>query len=156
MKKIALISASILIVANVAYADFVANIQSLKTLKGEDACDVVAGHWIGGGSITAQKNKDFTCNYGGFVDIANIPQSKTLKVHIDLSFKSGSYFCPPTEAIDLPGTCSNGKIVLKTENADLGGNINSAGNHVDINGTVAVAGPFNKTVFDVKDMKLDK
>ena len=150
MKKLAgFVIVSVLTAANVAYADFFAS------LGGADACSQAVGHWSGGGPVET-KNGLLKCNYHGEVDITNGVQTNTLKVHVDLRRDGGSDLCPSHETIDLPGTCSNGNLILKTDDADLRGNLNSTGQAI-INGTVNfVVDVIGKVTVLVKEMKLNK
>lgn len=152
MKKLALISASILIFASAAHADFVAHIESLGAA---DACSQAVGHWSGGGPVET-KNHLIKCSYHAEVDIANAAQANALTVHVDLRRDGGSDLCPSHETEDLPGTCSNGSLILKTNDADLQGSLNGAGQAV-ISGTVSfMVDVIGKVTVLVKELKLNK
>ncbi len=153
MRKLVLISISVLIFANVAHADFFANLQSSNDA---DPCSPAIGHWSGGGPVET-KNHLVKCNYHGEVDIVNAAQPGAVKVHVDLRRDGGSELCPSHETEDLPGVCSNGNLILKTNDADFQGSLNSAGTQAVITGSVSfVVDIIGKVTVLVKELKLNK
>lgn len=125
LKKVLVIAAASFLLSPLAYANVTVRLMS------PDNCDSIIGSWAGSGTI---KDGWIKCEYSGN-GIAT-GSAEFFNMHIILNKKSGM-FCPNDETYDLPGECHNGQLTLKTDSADLKGNLNEAGTEADVTGTVS-------------------
>ncbi len=117
------------------------------------ACEHIAGHWVGTGTVSAVIIVKINCKYHGEGEISMI-DDHTFNMSMALSKESG--ICPDHESFQLRGTCQNGSITLKTEDADLVGSLNEQGTAADAHGTVVVRIGDKKVNANVDSMHLEK
>lgn len=127
------------------------------TFGGEETCNSLAGNWEGKGTVIAYLDKDkkikITCEYNGKM-VATSTGPGAYNLHADLSETKG--ICPKSESFDIGGTCENGKITLKTDNADLSGDLSADGKSATMSGSVSVDVAGKKINADIRDLSIHK
>lgn len=134
--------------AQAAYANII--VKSSR-IGAADICSQLPGTWSGSGTVKAGI---ITCKYHGTATITPGSDTKTFNMNVTLERESG--ICPAQETLQLPGSCDNGNIKLQTDDANLGGSINSAGTSADLSGTVSFTVLGSRVTADVDDMDLQK
>jgi hypothetical protein len=151
MKTTCFLALGAVLISNMAYASGI-RVQLPATIHGEDACGQITGQWQGGGTV---KKWPLTCHYSGVADV-KMASLTNFVMDVDLHRDGGSNLCPSNETITLPGTCENGAVSFNTDDANLHGSMNDAGNAVDLSGTVTFSVSGSRVTADVDDMHLDK
>lgn len=151
-KKLAVGIAVVSLFSTVAQADI------LMRSSASNACSKLPGHWIGDGTVQALSGL-VNCRYHGDGKIEKGDTSDNFVMHIKLT--TDSPVCPTSEIIDFDGSCSDGKIILHTNLANLSGSIDASGTSANVAGDVTFEvdmpwGGKQKVKATVNDMKLNK
>src|SRR3990167_2734017 len=116
-QKLAIFSVSLLF-SSLVHADIF-----FYTLS-KDNCQNLPGTWNGTGSVSALGGI-VHCKYTGVALVTPSSDPYSFSMHVDLNKVSG--ICPQKESLNLSGRCDNGVITLKTDAANLSGNLNEIG-----------------------------
>ncbi|MDR3491945.1 MAG: hypothetical protein P4M12_07895 [Gammaproteobacteria bacterium] len=138
-------------VASALFLATSAQANVMVTLPGNgDVCSNLAGTWAGGGKVTAGI---IQCHYHG---TATVVKTGDNNYSVDVELKKDDGICPENESMQLPGTCSNGVVVLQTPDANLQGSMGSTGTTMDLTGDVMFTVFGSRVKADVTDMHLQK
>lgn len=151
LKKLAVVFASLSLFSSFAHANI------LIGSNASGVCSKLPGTWVGDGKVEALSGL-VRCDFHGVATLKKGQTDASFSMHINLSTSSAG--CQ-NESFDLDGSCNNGNIVLRTDAANLSGNLTADGAHANIKGDVyfEVDVPFvGKETVDAKvtDMKLNK
>lgn len=115
----------------------VAHADVIFRLADPDTCASLPGTtWTGDGTVSAAGGV-LNCKYSGTATVSGT--ASNFNMDIALKKEGGSFLCPATEKLNLPGTCNNGQLSLITSEANLHGSfLDSAGTHAQISGTVNI------------------
>ena len=130
----------------------------MSAVPGQDICENLTGPWAGGGTMTAKViGINIKCDYYGNATVTK-PSTDSYVVDVVFDLQSGSAVCPGQQAYTLPGTCDSqtGAIVLKTNDVQLHGNIDSAGNQATLQGTVKINIMNRSVTGNVNNLVLNK
>lgn len=120
----------------------------------EDVCSHLSGRWNGEGDISADLVfSTMHCHYIGTVDVS--PSNDKFNLHVAVSSHS-PWPCPGSETLDLPATCKNGNVVIKSNKANLHGQMNQPGNAADLTGTINFTVSGNDVTADVDRLHLQR
>jgi len=123
----------------------------VKASSNADTCANLAGLWTGGGKVSASF---IECHYHGTVNATHTAGDHNYNMSVDLHKDDG--ICPDEEKLELPASCNNGVIVLRTDDANLDGSMNAAGNTIDLSGNVTFTVLGSRVKANVSNMRIQK
>ena len=152
MMKKSLLCVSLLLLANVSWADIVI---TLPTHGVGDPCKTIQGSWSGRGKVRADViGMPIECTYHGEGYVPYITDSGEVSMDITLTKESG--FCPDGENFATHGTCRDGRLILNVEDGSLQGHLSADGRSANVSGYIGVDVLGQHVIATVEDMRLQK
>ncbi len=144
-KLLSVVSLVFLLATSTAQADIVVTGLSAD----DDVCNHVAGLWKGESDVSLY---GLPCHYNGTANITALSDPKTY--NLDVNLTGGNHVWCPDESIMLSGSCDKGKIIIRADNANLDGSLDSTGTAAHLHGDVYVTKMRIKVT--VKDINVHK
>jgi len=137
-----------------AFADIFVQMPSSHS---QDLCASITGNWEGTGTVSSKiARQTIRCEYKGKGEASASFGVQTFTIKTELTRLSG--LCPESAEFTVPGTCDSetGKVVLKSDEANLSGVLTNNGTAVNLTGTVNVTVSGVKVKANVERMEIHK